>query len=147
MHYNRVAGATVNSDSFWIEVNGDYPVRPTTVSYASGTVADLLGLTQSAGAYLSTPGQITKSPSAWLNNIVNNENSHWSSFQMTYPTAPHTADELSDWSAASGGRFQYLSGYTTSTPPITSARSTRLARTAAPGPARPRRRIPAPTFL
>jgi hypothetical protein len=53
-----------------------------------------------------------------LNNIVNNENSHWSSFQMTYPTAPDTADELSDWSAASGGRFQYLSGYTISTPPI-----------------------------
>jgi hypothetical protein len=118
VQYSRVAGATVNSDSFWIEVVGGYPGRPTTVSYASGTVADLLGLTQSAGAYLSTPGQITESPSAWLNNIVNNENSDWSSFQMTYPTSSYTADELSDWSAASGGRFQYLSGYTTSTPPI-----------------------------
>ena len=120
VHYHRVVGATVNSDSFYIEANGAYPVQPTTVN-ASGTVADLLGLTQSAGAYFSTPGQITTSPSAWLNNIVNNENSHWSSFQMTYPTAPYAAEELSDWSAGSGGQFQYLSGYTTSTPPITSA--------------------------
>ena len=115
---HAVTGATVNSDSFWIEVNGDYFVPPTSMTYASGTAAGLLGLTQSTGAYLSTPGQITTSPSAWLNNIVNNENSHWSSFQMTYPTASDTADELSDWSAASGGQFQYLSGYTTTTPPI-----------------------------
>ena len=146
--YHHVTGATKNSDSFWIEVNGDYPVHPTTVSYASeSTLADLLGLTQSTGAYLSTPGQITKSPSAWLNNIVNNENSHWSSFQMTYPTAPHTADELSDWSAASGGRFQYLSGYTTSTPPITSAPidpagTYSSAATSAPTPADPGAYIP-----
>ena len=116
--YHHVAGATVNFDSFWIEVNGDYFVLPTSMTYASGTAAGLLGLTQSAGAYLSTPGQITTSPSAWSNNIVNNENSHWSSFQMTYPTAPDTADELSDWSAGSGGQFQYLSSVTTDTPPI-----------------------------
>ena len=37
-----------------------------------------------------------------------NEDSQWSSFQMTYPTAPDTTEALSDWSAASDGRFQYL---------------------------------------
>ena len=46
------------------------------------------------------------------------QDSQWSSFQMTYPTAPDTAEALSDWSAASGGRFQFLNGYTTTTPPI-----------------------------
>ena len=113
-----VTGATVDSDSFWIEVNDNYPVLATTMTYASGTAAASLGLTQSAGAYLSTPGQITTSPSAWLNNVVQNENSKWSSFQMAYPTASDTANALSAWSAASGGQFQYLSGYATTTPPI-----------------------------
>jgi Protein of unknown function (DUF3383) len=113
-----VTGATIDSDSFWIEVNDNYPVLATTMTYASGTAAASLGLTQSAGAYLSTPGQITTSPSAWLNNVFQNENSQWSSFQMAYPTASETANALSAWSAASGGQFQYLSGYTTTTPPI-----------------------------
>ena len=99
-------------------MNGQYPVLSTSMTYASGTAAASLGLTQSAGAYLSTPGQITTSPSAWLNNLVENENSQWSSFQMTYPTASDTANALSAWSAASGGQFQYLSGYTVTTPPI-----------------------------
>ena len=76
------------------------------------------GLAQSAGAYLLTSGQITTSPSAWLNNIVNNENSDWSSFQMTYPTASDTDNALSAWSAASGDQFQYLSGDPVTTPPI-----------------------------
>ena len=106
--YHHVTGATENSDSFWIEVNGKYPVPPTTMTYASGTAAASLGLTRSQdGAYLSTPGQITTSPSAWLNNIVK-QDSQWSSFQMTYPTAPDTAEALADWSAASDGRFKYL---------------------------------------
>ncbi len=117
VYYHHVTGATENSDSFWINVNGFYPVLSTTMTYATGTAAASLGLTQEAGAYLSTPGQITTSPSAWLNNIVK-EDSQWSSFQMTYPTAPDTAEALSDWSAASDGRFKYLKGYTTTTPPI-----------------------------
>ncbi len=82
--YQPVTGATVNSASFWIEVNGQYPVRPTTMTYASGTAAGLLGLTQSAGAYLSTPGQITVDPSAWMNKIVNDETRDFASFQTTY---------------------------------------------------------------
>ncbi len=116
--YHPVAGATVNSDSFWIEADLNYPLPSTTMTYASGTTAASLGLMQSAGAYLSTLGQVTTSPSAWLNNVVANENSDWSSFQMTYPTAPDTANALSAWSAASGGQFQYLSGYAVTTPPI-----------------------------
>jgi hypothetical protein len=114
---HHVTGATVNSDSFWIEQNGDYGYQAASMTYARGTAAASLGLTRAAGAYLSTPGQITTSPSAWLNSIVQ-QDSQWSSFQMTYPTAPHTAEALSDWAAASGGRFKYLKGYTTSTPPI-----------------------------
>ena len=120
--YNPVVGATEDSDSFWIEVNGEYPVVATTMTYASGRAAASLRLTQSAGAYLSTPGQITTSPSAWLNNIVQ-QDSQWSSFQMTYPTPPDTASALAAWSAASGGQFQYLSGYTKTTPPIVSSSS------------------------
>jgi hypothetical protein len=93
------------------------------MTFAKGTAAASLGLTREAGAYLSTPGQITTSLSAWLNNIVQ-QDSQWSSFQMTYPIAPSTAEALSDWSAASDGRFKYLKGYTTSTPPIDPPSST-----------------------
>ena len=114
---HHVTGATEDSDSFWIEVNGFYPVVATTMTYAKGTAAASLGLTREDGAYLSTPGQITTSPSAWLNNIVK-QDSQWSSFQMTYPTAPDTAEALADWSAASDGRFKFLKRYTTTTPPI-----------------------------
>jgi hypothetical protein len=115
--YNHVNGATEDFDSFWIQVKGNYPVLATTMTYARGSAAASLGLTQGSGAYLSTPGQITTSPSAWLNNIVKLD-SQWSSFQMTYPTAPDTAEALSAWAAASGGRFKYLKDYTTTTPPI-----------------------------
>jgi Protein of unknown function (DUF3383) len=126
--YHYVTGATRDSNSFWIEVNGAYPVLPTTMTYAKGTAAASLGLTPGAGAYLSTPGRITTSPYAWLNNIVQ-QDSQWSSFQMTFPTAPDTAEALSDWSAASDGRFKYLKGYTTTTPPAGSvgARAPALA--------------------
>ena len=68
--YNPVTGATEDSYSFWIEVNGEYPVVATTMTYASGRAAASLRLTRNAGAYLSTQSQITTSPSAWLNNIV-----------------------------------------------------------------------------
>ena len=113
-----VRGATVNSESFWIEANGSYPFLATSMTYASGTAATSLGLTQSAGAYLSTPGQITTSLSASMNNVIQNENSQWSSFQLIHSTLLVGTSALSAWSAASGGRFQYLSGYTNTTPPI-----------------------------
>src|ERR1700722_17951749 len=113
-----VRGATVNSESFWIEENGSYPFLATSMTYASGTAATSLGLTQSAGAYLSTPGQITTSLSASMNNVIQNENSQWSSFQLIHSTLSVGTSALSAWSAASGGRFQYLSGYTNTTPPI-----------------------------
>ena len=115
--YHHVTGATEDSDSFWVEANGHYPVLSTTMTYAQGTAAASLGLTRDTGAYRSTPGQITTSPSAWLNDIVK-QDSQWSSFQVTYQTPPETAEALSDWAAASNGRFKYLKGYTTTTPPI-----------------------------
>ena len=83
----------------------------------NGNGGGFAGSDREAGAYLSTPGQITTSPSAWLDNIVQ-QDSQWSSFQMTYPTAPDTAEVLSDWAAASDGRFKFLKDYTTTTPPI-----------------------------
>ena len=116
--YHAVTGATADSDSLWIEQNGDYRYLSASMTYASGTAAVALGLTQSAGAYLSTPGQAVTSPSAWMNNIVQNQNSQWSSFQTDYPTASDTINALAAWSAASGGQFQYLENYTNTTTPI-----------------------------
>ena len=113
-----VRGATVNSESFWIEANGSYPFLATSMTSVSGRAATLLGLTQSTGAYLSTPGQITTSLPAAMNNVIENENSQWSSFQQIQSTLSVGTSALSAWSAASGGQFQYLSGYTDTTPPI-----------------------------
>ena len=116
--YNPITGATENSASFWIDANGNFPSLASTKTYASGAAAASLGLTQSSGAYLSTPGELVISPSAWMDNIIDNENSQWSSFQTTFLLDSSTADDLSAWAQSTGGQFQYLENETSSTPPV-----------------------------
>ena len=116
--YKPISGATVNSASFWIEENGNFPDLASSMTYASGTAAALLGLTQSTGAYLSTPGQLATSPSAWMSNIVQNESDEFSSFQTTFSPDSSTAASLAAWAQSTGGEFQYLENSTTATPPI-----------------------------
>jgi hypothetical protein len=116
--YKPISGATVNSASFWIEENGNFPDLASSMTYASGTAAALLGLTQSTGAYLSTPGQLATSPSAWMSNIVQNESDEFSSFQTTFSPDSSKAASLAAWAQSTGGEFQYLENSTTATPPI-----------------------------
>ncbi|MGO9465732.1 MAG: hypothetical protein ACLQVF_16460 [Isosphaeraceae bacterium] len=116
--YNPITGATENSASFWIEENGNFLSLASTKTYASGAAAASLGLTQSSGAYLSTPGELVISPSAWMDNIIDNENSQWSSFQTTFLLDSSTADDLSAWAQSTGGQFQCLENETSSTPPV-----------------------------
>ena len=88
------------------------------MTYASGTAAASLGLTQSSGAYLSTPGQIITSPSAWMNNVIGNENSDWASFQMTYLTAPDMAERPGGMVGCIRRSVPISEGDTTATSPI-----------------------------
>jgi hypothetical protein len=118
VNYRAITGATENSAAFWIEQNGNFPVVSSTMTYASGTAAASLRLTSSSGAYLSTPGQLVTSPSAWMNNLVENENSEWSSFQTTFAPNSSTAASLATWAQSMGGQFQYLQNYATATPRV-----------------------------
>jgi Protein of unknown function (DUF3383) len=116
--YKPISGATANSASFWIEENGNFPDLASSITYAGGTAAALLGLTQSTGAYLSTPGQLATSLPAWMSNIVQNETDEFSSFQMTFSPGGSAAASLAAWAQSTGGQFQYLETSTTATPPI-----------------------------
>ena len=123
---NHVTGATTSTDNLWINVNGQYPVLPSTVTYASGEpVATELGLTQLAGAYVSTPGEIVRSPYAWMTNIVNvvrSENEGFATFQMVHdsrhPMSPHVQAALERWADSSGGLYEDLESWSHTTPPI-----------------------------
>ena len=115
--YNAVTGATVNSGTLWVNQNGSFPYSASSMTYASGTAAAALGLSQSAGAYLSTPGELFTTAASMMNNIVG-DSSEWSSFQTTFSPDSSTAAGLSAWAQSTSGQFQYLENYTSTTPPI-----------------------------
>ena len=118
-----VTGATGNANSLWIEVNWDDPVLPSTMTYASGSAAAALGLTRSAGATLSTPGEIVSHPYEWMNDTVipaiEQENAGFATFQtVESATSSEISNDLEAWANASGGEYSYLYGWGLSTPPI-----------------------------
>ena len=78
-----IVGATANNDFFDVSPNGDfgYDHNPSSLSYMSGTAAAALGLTQASGAINSSPGGQQPSVSEFMNNLVQNENSQFGSFQ------------------------------------------------------------------
>jgi hypothetical protein len=121
--YRPVNGATANSGAFWIQQNGAFNFASSTMTYARGTAAGPLGLTQVSGAYLSSPGQVVTSPSEWMDNFVQHVSADWTSFQTTFdPDAgaspPTYKNSLSAWAQSKGSRFQYLDAYAETTPPI-----------------------------
>jgi hypothetical protein len=124
--YRPVSGATVNSGAFWIQQNGAFNFASSTMTYARGTAAGALGLTQASGAYLSSPGQVVTSPSEWMDNFIRHVSADWTSFQTTFdPDAgaspPTYKNSLSTWAQSKGGRFKYLDAYAETTPPIVSS--------------------------
>ena len=100
-----------------------------TLSYAGGSTAASLGLAEgsqgadgSQDAFLSTPGQVVTSASAWMTNFVETEDPDWATFQTTYSplaaTPPGEQDALEAWAQSTDGQYQYLNGYSANTPPI-----------------------------
>ncbi len=113
-----IIGATENNDFFDVSPNGafDYNNNSSSLSYASGTAAAALGLTQESGA-IDSPGGQRQSPSEFMNNLVQNESSRFSSFQSNFPRA---TQGLEAW-AQSSDRPYTFSGQTTTTTPAGSS--------------------------
>ena len=124
-----IIGATENNDFFDVSPNGDfgYDNNPSSLSYMSGTAAAALGLTQASGAINSTPGGQQPTVSEFMNNLVQNENSQFGSFQNNIGTLAQGSstylDDLAAWAQSSDG-YQFLSSYTATTPPAGSSEPT-----------------------
>jgi hypothetical protein len=106
---------------FKIQQNGNAAYNSAALSYAGGTVAASLGLTQASGAYVSSPGEIVTDPAAWMNNFTQTVTDQFGSFQTMWPQlaalAPEQQDALEAWAQSTDGQFQFLQNYTSSTPP------------------------------
>jgi Protein of unknown function (DUF3383)/PEP-CTERM motif len=122
--YHPVNGATESSGVFMIQQNGYFNYVSSSLTYASGTAAGSLGLTEASGAFLSSPGGIVTSPSAWMNNFIDTESDEWGSFQTTFNLRGAAAsltgeqDALEAWAQSTDGRYTYLENYWNTTPPI-----------------------------
>ncbi len=125
-----LTGQTLNSGYFVISENQSfgYDNRSSTISYAGGgTAAGQLGLTQGSGATLSNPGGQTTNAAQFMNNLVQNENDQFGSFQVTQLPAlvaqydPAYQGDLANWAQSTDGQYPFLSQYTTTTPPAGSS--------------------------
>ena len=131
--YNTVSGATSKRDFFTIQQNGNFNWASSSITYAGGTLAGSLGLTQTAGAVLSSPGEVVipgtcplqglcMSPADYMNNFLQNYSDQFSSFQTTdYPTSaypPGLQAALEAWARSTGGQYDYLQYWSANTPSI-----------------------------
>ena len=110
--------------------------NPSTLSYASGTAADALGLTQASGAILSSPGGQHPSVAQFMDQVVQEAQSQglgFSSFQSDRPTS---AKNLAAWARSTDGLYTFFNTGA-STRPADRARRPRIRPRA---PARRRRR-------
>ena len=137
-------GATANNDYFGVSPNGafGYDYNPSSLSYMAGTAAAALGLTQESGAINSTPGGLVPPPSAFLSNLVQNENGQFGSFQTTLGLVvqedPEYGDGLADWAQSTDGLYTLLNQTTTTSPAGSSAPTTDPAGTySGPGASAP----------
>jgi hypothetical protein len=122
LNYKKVEGATENSGFFMIQQWPTFNWKPSSLTYMAGSAAGELGMTQNSGAFLSSTGQIVKSPSAWMDNFVANFDGDFSSFQTTYnpkkATPPGVQAALEAWAQSTDRQYTYLKGYSANTPPI-----------------------------
>ena len=128
--YNSIIGATANRDYFDVQPNADFGFdhNPSSLSYMGGTAAAALGLTQASGALDFTPGGQLTSAAAFMNNLVQNEDSQFGSFQATWTQLaqedPEYLGDLAAWAQSTGGQYQFLQNSTTNTPPAGSSTGT-----------------------
>ena len=105
-------GFLENRGYFSIQQNGNLNIgNSASLTYAGGTAAWSLGLTQASGAFDSSPGG-TGAPlnkSAWMNNLVQTENDQFGSFETFWPqlmqAAPEEQDALRGVGSVYGRRF------------------------------------------
>jgi hypothetical protein len=146
VYYRAYVGATANRNFYMVQPNGafGFDTNPSTLGYMSGTAASALGLTQASGAVLSATGGDAMSPSAFMNNLVQNETSQFGSFQSY---GSRTAPALAAWAQSSDG-YRFLTSITTTLPAGSSLPTTDPAGTwsgrgaSAPTPAAPGTYIP-----
>jgi hypothetical protein len=123
--YRHVKGPTGSTAYFLIQQWPDVNWISSSLSYMGGSAAADLGLTEAAGAFDSTPGQIVTDPSEWMNNLVapgNPEGSdQWSSVQFAYDNRaaipPGAQRALADWAKTTDGQYKFLWA-SANTPPI-----------------------------
>ena len=120
VQYHSIVGATANRDYFDVQPNGDfgYDYNPGSLSYVGGTAAAALGLTQASGALDSTSSGFPTSAAAYMNNLVQNENSQFGSFQASGDPLeqldPEYLGDLAAWAQSTDGLYQFLSQSTSS---------------------------------
>jgi hypothetical protein len=141
--YQNIIGATQNTGYFFLQQSQDFLFNSASLTYMGGTAAASLGLTQASGAFLSTPGLIVIpgsgfdcspgdciSAAQFMNNLVGNENGQWATFQnadfLSIP--PGTQAALEAWAETTNGQYDFLEGYTNSTPPIMDSLDSSLER-------------------
>ncbi len=137
--YSSVSGANQNSAEFSIQQNGDFLYNSSSVSFAGGSAAGTLGLTQAAGAF-TTPEELVAITDAslanWMNNLIAaNPNDPFSTFQTTWDpkdfTPPGEAAALGAWAQSTNG-YTYLQNYSANTPPIENSMASSFVPAAAP---------------
>jgi hypothetical protein len=116
-----MAGATENNNWFQVQPNGAFGwnQNPSNLSYATGSVADVLGLSQASGARLSSPGGQHVSVASYMNDIIANEldqfgnHVHFGSFQTNDPRQG-LVDGLAAWADSPDGMgYEYIPTITT----------------------------------
>jgi hypothetical protein len=126
--YHSIVGATANRDYFEVQPAGAFGFdhNPSSLSYMGGTAAAALGLTQASGGLDSSPGGQQPSAAAFMNNLVQNETSQFSSFQATWGQLaqedPQFLGDLAAWAQSTGGLYQFMSQFTGATPPAGSSK-------------------------
>ena len=132
--------AIENNDFFDVDPNGafGFDENPSALSYMSGTAAAALGLTQASGAINSSPGGQHPTVAQFMNNLVQNENGQFGSFQSD---ESRLNQDLAAWAQSTDG-YQFVTTNLTTSRAGSSAPTTDPAGTYS-GPAeraRPRRR-------
>jgi hypothetical protein len=123
--YKRGGSITPHSGHFLVQQWPDVNWNSSSLSYMGGSAGASLGLSESSGAFLSTPGQIVTHPFQWMTNFVASGNpdgsDEWSSFQLAYDNVkaipPRERQALANWAEKTDGRYQFLWD-SENTPPI-----------------------------
>ncbi len=120
--YTAVTGATENSGCFSIQQNGYFNYDTASLTYATGSAAGALGLTQASGASLAAlGGTITIASEAAFMSLVQTESDQFGSFQSTWSQLaeedPEAQAALAEWAQSTDGQFQFLENATSTAPP------------------------------